>query len=192
MNIESILGAFGGGIAFGSVLWAVFGQKFLVKYLEKKAENLATREDIGRLTYQVESVKAQYRELLEIQRARHQLRASAIERRLEAHQAAYSYWRRLIGAVHGKDIADVVMECQSWWDRNCLYLDARSREAFREAYQAAFQHKDALSDKSNPDLVKENWRVIMAAGPTIVEGAELPSLGELETKTLVDDSGTDT
>lgn len=184
MSFELFAGAFGGGAAFTVALWVVFGQRFFVRYLEKKAENLATREDIGQLTNQVEIVKAQYSELLELQKARHQLRAAAIEKRLEAHQKAYSNWRRLIGSVHGENIADIVMDCQSWWDGNCLYLDAKSREAFRESYQAAFHHKELLAAKEDLELAKENWSKIMAAGPIIVEGAELPSLGELETTTL--------
>lgn len=112
---------------------------------------------------------------------RHQLRLAAAERRLEAHQQAFTLWRKLLSAVHDeKRIIEVVAECQEWWDNNCLYLSPDAREKFRFAYVCAASHKDYVKDRSNPKLVTENWSNISGAGEAIVHGVELPTLGEQE------------
>ncbi|HET9912759.1 MAG TPA: hypothetical protein VFQ13_12760, partial [Anaerolineales bacterium] len=67
-----------------------------------------------------------------------QLRLAAIERRLTAHQEAYALWRKLIfTSSEDNDFGNVVLECQSWWNNNCLFLDAKSRKAFFDAFMAA-------------------------------------------------------
>lgn len=131
-------------------LLGIGGLAYLLKsslptYFNKKAENLATRQDIAKITDEVERVRSQYAFLLEELRARHQLRAAAIERRLEAHQQVYSLWRKLLSSVHGQHIGDVVVECQNWWNDNCLYLTPEARRAFYNALQCAFNHRDYLS-----------------------------------------------
>jgi hypothetical protein len=112
-----------------------------------------------------------------------QLRLAAIDRRLATHQEAYTLWRRLIANVHNQEtIGAVVLECQDWWDKNCLFLDPKAREAFRRAYLAASDHAQFVKDRSNAELVKANWADIKRAGFAIVSGAALPTLGELETR----------
>ncbi len=184
MAWPEILGYLSGGAAIGAALFAAFGRKYLESYLTEKGKNLATREDIEGITKQIEAIKAQYASILEAQRARNQLRMAAADRRLDAHQQAYSLWRKLVAYVHKREIGDVVIECQNWWDKNCLYLSAEARLAFHDAYQAAFNHASYLQDRTNKTLIEENWSAIMAAGPRIVEGVELPSLGSVESEVL--------
>jgi len=87
--ILSYAGSFGlGGIAVGALVYFLL-KSFVPAYLSKKAENLATREDVARITEEIERVKAQYAVVIEELKARHQLRLAAVDRRLEAHQRAY-------------------------------------------------------------------------------------------------------
>lgn len=109
---------------------------------------------------------------------------AAVDRRLDAHQQAYSLWRKLVAYANKPEIGNVVIECQNWWDRNCLYLSAEARRAFHAAYEAAFNHCSYLQDCSNRELIEKNRSTIMAAGPKIVEGVELPSLGNIESAVL--------
>lgn len=110
-----------------------------------------------------------------------QLRLAAVDRRLEAHQEAFALWRKLVSNVHDEEKGnDVVMECQNWWDKNCLYLTSQAREAFRWAYMCAHNHNSFKQDRSNPELIKSNWEDIMRAGSVIVEGSSLPSIGDTE------------
>lgn len=86
----SYLGAIGIG---GGVVFLLL-KSFLPSYLAQKAQNLATKEDIARITNEIERVKSEYAFLLEELKARHQMRLAAVDRRLQAHQDAYSLWRK--------------------------------------------------------------------------------------------------
>ncbi len=135
-QLLSLAGAFGiGGLVAGGVVFSLI-KSFIPSYLAKKAENLATREDIAAITYEIEHVRSEYAFLIEQLKAKHQLRMAALDRRLQAHQEAFELWRELLEAAHTDGIGKVVMKCQSWWERNCLYLEPKVREAFVAAYSA--------------------------------------------------------
>ena len=165
-------------------------------YATEKGKNLATKEDVGEITRIVENVRAesareleeirhQYRSILDGQGQRHQLRMAALERRLQAHQEAYTLWWNLLGAVHDEQrIGKIVMDCQDWWVNNCLYLDAETRNAFSAAYHAAQMHKDLLRPVPQTEAARENWEVIRKAGQAVVKGVELPSVGDNEYRPL--------
>jgi hypothetical protein len=189
--ILTYLGTFGLGAIVAAMVALLLLKFFLPSYLSEKAKNLATKEDIGLITDQIEKVKAEYAEnlqnlihqnnlLIEQTRGKQQLRLAAIDRRLQAHQEAFTLWRKLLSSVHTDAVAKVVLECQEWWDNNCLYLGAEARAAFNTAYRSAFNHRDFLRDRANVELIKANWKDIADAGEVIVRGAELPPLGEKE------------
>jgi len=92
------------------------------------------------------------------------------ERRLEAHQQAHALWRELLANVHNEDsIGEIVLKCQSWWENNCLYLEPKARESFRRSFMCALDHSHFVKNRTNPELVKQNWADIMAAGKAIQE-----------------------
>ncbi|CAG37899.1 hypothetical protein [Desulfotalea psychrophila] len=165
---------------------------FLKSYSSEKGKNLATKEDIGEITHQVENVRTQYLQKLEeishqnkaiLEQAgwRQQLRMAALEKRLKAHQEAYALWRNLILHVWNKEKIDaVVMECQEWWGNNCLYLEPEARNAFCTAYMSAGNHR-AISESKDATLTKQNWKEITNAGVTLVECVKLPTISGLET-----------
>jgi hypothetical protein len=171
----------------------------LPAYTSEKGKNLATKEDIAAITDKVEGVKSLYASqlqelqhrnelLLEELRSKQQLRMAAVEKRLEAHQHAYMLWRRLRSNLHSDDINSIVLECQEWWQGNCLYLEPAAREAFRLAYCFAGDHRSLLargSGVSGAD-VRENYEIIMRAGEALVSGVELPTLGEREVENIMD------
>lgn len=51
------------------ILLGLFGYKYLPSYVSKKAENLATKEDIGKITKEVEEVKNLYRHHYDLSKA---------------------------------------------------------------------------------------------------------------------------
>lgn len=111
---------------------------------------------------------------------RDRYRLAALDRRLKAHQEAFSHWCTLVANAHKRDsIGDVVNECQSWWNNNCLYLDEDARMAFRQAYICASSHKDFVEYRSNRRLVEENWARIIAAGEALTKAVALPPVAEL-------------
>ena len=165
--------------------------KYLPSYLSQKGKNLATQEDIGKITREVEQVKSEFRErlegIVEHLRYRNQLRLAALDRRLQAHQEAYALLGKLRSAAHATEpVSDVFEECNAWWNKNCLYLEADAREKFLSAYYAALNHPElkertarCLSPENRADLA-ENWKKINDAPEAIVKAVELPSLGEQE------------
>ncbi len=180
------------------ILIALFLFKnYVTPYARKKGENLATKQDIAEITDEIEKVRSVYAErledisqqnrvLVEQAKRKHQLSIAALDRRLEAHQQAYARWRKLRSVLHKDEVGSVVIECQDWWVENCLYLDAEARQAFLEAYHAAFAYREhAAGNRESPEgseIVKENFMAVLNAGDMIVKGVELPSLGEDEYK----------
>lgn len=130
MTYLGILGI--GGIIGAGLLFLIL-KSFVPAYLAEKGKNLATREDIAGITHQVEAVRSEYARhlqalahqntlLIEEFRSRSQLRLAAAERRLEAHQQAFTLWRKLVANVHGDQQREVINECYKWWEQNCIYL----------------------------------------------------------------------
>ena len=181
MNLDQVVSGGIGGIIVAALVGAAVW--FLRPYLARKGENLATKQDIEHLTRAQEGVKSEFNLLLEMQRSEAQLRLAVVEGRFQAHQEAHSLWIKLVGNVHSDDIGKVVMECQSWWVENSLYLDPDARKAFRSALFAANNNRDFLvgpRDAEHIKLINDNWREIMEAGAIIEAAVNLPSLAESE------------
>ncbi|SAL09276.1 hypothetical protein AWB69_00012 [Caballeronia udeis] len=177
----------GGGAYFGS-------------YFREKGKNRATSEDIRGLTRAVEDIKSesarqlaelahQNSVLIEHLKSRQQLRIAALDKRLQAHQEAFTLWRRLMAAVHSDNVGEMVAECQTWWERNSLYLEPEVREAFNRAYFAAAGHKGLLEvgrrSDANLKAVQDNWQLILSTGNVIMNAVELPPLNEQEQSTTL-------
>jgi hypothetical protein len=124
-------------------------------YFRRKGQNLADKEDIEKLTNIVEGVRVQHakdfenlaqenRKVIELMSQKHQLRLAALDRRLKAHQQAFTLWQELDRNKTTDKIDSVILECQKWWDNNCLYLDTHARMAFIEAIHAARNHNNLL------------------------------------------------
>lgn len=159
---------------------------YIGTYLQAKGRNLATKEDIGKITTEIEKVKLIYAKEIEYIRHKQQLRLAAIDERLRIHQQAYSLWKKLVSNVHkSNEIANVVIECHTWWINNCLYLAPKARESLQKAIFCAANHKDILQElPRNIQLIKENWEDIIRAGEEIVKATDLPPLYDYEKKYL--------
>lgn len=154
-------------------------KSYFFGYLAKKAENLATKEDIQKITRLQEEVRIEFEHLLEEQRTQGRLRLAVLERRFQAHQEAFTLWFRLLHSVHTSENSKAVQECQRWWEENNLYLDSEPRAAFKQAYAAAFNHPMLLEgprSNATSEQITANWDVIVRAGPIIENAVSLPSI----------------
>lgn len=164
---------------------------FLGSYFRKKAENVATKEDVENITDKIEKVRSQYSEQLETVKASlqlsNQLKLAALDKRLQKHQEAYTLWLNLMWSLTDEEkIGPAVTNCQNWWNENCLYLGDDARGAFKTALLLAvnFRHLTNVDAKE-----KQKWfDSIHNAGVKIIEGVNLPSLGEDESKNIELDS----
>jgi hypothetical protein len=167
-------------VVVSNFLW-----QYLSTYLKKKGENVATKEDIAAITAEIERVRQQYAEGLERLKASldvsNRLRTSAVEKRLEKHQEAYVLWTELFWSLHNSEkLSKCIITCQDWWVKNSLYLSEEARSSFKKAYILANAF-EALP-KEDMDERHKLFSDIERAGDSIVRGAELPPLGEDETK----------
>jgi hypothetical protein len=165
---------------------------FVGSYVRMKGKDLATKEDIEQITNKVESIKSEYAKQLELlvqehrviyqgQERKYQLSVAALDKRLAAHQEAYSLWWELMGSASKREtVGDAVLRCQDWWVHNSLYLSTEAREAFRHAYHAASLHPELLAAHVDGKEIRENWETIREAGDTIVKAVALPNWSEEE------------
>lgn len=190
------LSSFGvGALVSGAVVW-VTAKHYAFPYLGRKAQNLADKEDIKELTHQVEQVKRQHAEILETVKVQNQLRMAAVDRRLQAHQEAFGKLRELVKYGQHPKIATKVADCEEWWEKNCLYLEPKAREAFNNAYWAASVHQTLVQASQfqmnwSPEQVKQNienmtanWSRVLKALDVVLESVALPPLTQNEVKTI--------
>jgi len=162
---------------------------FLGSYLKKKAENVATKEDIEEITQKIEDIRSQYNKQLELHKASlqlsNQLKLAELGTRLHKHQEAYTLWLNLMWSLYDdQKIGPAVTNCQNWWNENCLYLGEEPRGAFKTALLLAGQFR-GLADAQE----KRKWfNSINDAGKKIIEGVNLPSLGKDEIRNTKLDS----
>jgi hypothetical protein len=163
----------------------VFIASFFGSYFRRKGQNLATKEDISEITEKIEGIRSDYAKQVENYSHHNRLKMAALDKRLEAHQQAYTLWLQLRRSVHTKDKnTDMVIKCQKWWEENCLYLDMESRKAFISSIHAVALHPDLTGGQATKVEVEENWRYIHDCGEILIRGAGLPSFGENELKQI--------
>jgi len=151
---------------------------FLASYLRKKGENVATKEDIKDITKKIEKVRSQYSEQLETVKASlqlsNQLKLAALDERLQKHQEAFTLWLEIIWSMGREEgMGTVQIECEEWWNKNCLYLAEKSRGAFKAALMLASTYHLLTSS----DDRRKHFDTIMETGDIIVNDVNLPSLG---------------
>ena len=107
-----------------------------------------------------------------------QFRLAALEKRLAVHQEAFSLWTELFWNLREDKLGDIVLKSQDWWYKNCLYLDSKSRNAFKKALNLSVNFKHISDSK----LIEKQFREIEQVGELLVAGVELPSIGKNEGK----------
>jgi hypothetical protein len=153
----------------------------ITSYAKKKAENVATKEDVGAITTAIEKAKLDFSVQLEQLKseldATNRLRLAAADKRLEKHQEAYKLCIELEWNLHDRDaLHKTILECQAWWIANCLYLTTDARTTFKFAYDVA---DGAWDDAREQRKVRDDIGKAMGA---IIRGCGLPSLGQQESK----------
>ncbi|MEL4423564.1 hypothetical protein AYI83_18545 [Shewanella algae] len=88
-KIITIAGSFGVGAILGGGVLYYFIKSYIPAYLTEKGKNLATKEDVGAITEEVEAVKSGYAEILEEVKVSNQLKVSAIQREQNIKKEVY-------------------------------------------------------------------------------------------------------
>lgn len=180
------------GVVIGAVVLS--GLRLYARaYLDRKAANLADKEDIDAITKIVESIKhdneLKLAQVTEALRAQTSLRLLAGERRIETHQKAYVLWQEMLDLIHqdgGTMRAELKEECREFYLANCLYLDAAVRMAFIDALTSYDVHLDLLRGQHGTPAnnreqmavaITNNMQRVKNLGHAIEAACDLPSIG---------------
>ena len=180
--VINLVGTFGLGAIVAAVVVLLVIKHYFPAYLAEKGKNLATKEDIASITREVERVRHEYGALLEELKARHQLRTASLDRRLQAHQEAFTQWRALVAGP--TESGNAVVACQAWWEKNCLYLEPKVRQAFVEAYMNAHLRAEFVRARAESKFITEAWDKVMAFPNVLFESVQLPPLTPTESEAL--------
>ena len=184
-QLWNLLASLGLGAIIGGIIVFLLLKSFVPSYLSEKAKNLATREDVAEITRKIEAVKTEYAAVVESIKATHQLRLAALDQRLKVHQQAFALWRKVVAHTYDDGIGAVVLECQEWWEQNCLFLEPAARDAFVSAYSAASTHQELVrGGLGQLEAIQASWKHIIDAGQTITKSVQLPGLTDIERKEL--------
>lgn len=143
---------------------------YVARYLKQKAQNLATKEDVGAITTIVEQIKRNHADemasmahtrQLEINRLDllNNLRLASIDERLKAYQEAYSLIFRMLSVVGDRERSvDVLIECTTFWETRSLYISESARDALDKAMIALNSYSDERPQ--NRKIITNALRVI--------------------------------
>lgn len=176
------------GLPFlGFLFW--WWKNFFSSYASKKGENLATREDIGKITVEVEKVRMDFNSKLEELKAHHQLRVMAAERRIEVHQQAFNKWRQLYVSVNGGMVNDMMAQsadCMQWVFDNYVYLEEKAREDFSNAIKHVFFLVGNAEMFLAPGQISVSLKILEEAQKSILAAVTLPALNKGSLRILVE------
>jgi hypothetical protein len=151
---------------------------FFASYFRKKGENLATREDLDKLTRLVESVKHENAMFVEEFKAGQIHRFVAAPERLAALQKAFVLWRNLFDVLRTAQFQEDLAAAKSWWNEHCLYMDNPARQSFIQGL-ASIQAWVAQKEKGEEGSEKL-WQDFWAVPTAIFECAGMPRLAKEE------------
>jgi hypothetical protein len=104
-------------------------------------------------------------------------RLASLDKRLKTHQEGFTLWRKLLATLNDQEkLWDWIMESQEWWDNSCLYLDSKSRRAFKNCISYASLWREEYNAKERKEIMEE----ISKTGDYLVEGVDLPAIGTPE------------
>lgn len=177
-----IIGAFGLGGSVAIIISLIIIKSYLPSYFSEKGKNLATSEDIAIITQKIENIRHEYNSLIEEFKARHQLRVASLDRRLQAHQEAFRFWKQLVDEPYSSNKAAI--ECQDWWINNCLYLEPTVRQSFVDSYTSAIIRNALIECNADKDIVTKTDKKVQDFPNILFAAIQLPSLSDIEEKSL--------
>jgi hypothetical protein len=110
---------------------------------------------------------------------RAQVATATWPKRLEAHQIGFELWWRVVHSAFKdeKERGEVIIEAQTWWTKNCLYLSDQARREFTVMLSLANSHRELVrmyrgtGDPDGVKLIRQNWETIRGVGATLARGA---------------------
>lgn len=102
----------------------------------------------------------------------------ALEKRLEVHQEAFRRCRKILQRANKENYGKAFENYQNWWNKNCLYLGEKSRQAFLKMYLGLLIYE---SEEHTPNTIKAKEKFEDSINETLrllIEEIGLPWLKE--------------
>jgi hypothetical protein len=160
-------------IAFISLISGYFGA-----YIKQKGQDKAILEGLAEINGKIESIKLDHSKKLEDYTHKNRFQLVALEKRLAAYQQSYAYWVALSNKIsYGpQEISQIVLECQTWFQNNCLYLDKEVGEAFWAALMAASSHHGLTVGQAPVADAAENRQTFYNFKTVLAKNFDLPAI----------------
>lgn len=119
-------------------------------------------------------------------RFQHELKLAALDKRLEVHQQAYTWWLNVLRSLFEKEKLhkEILPSAYKWWDENCLYLHKNVAHKLRAAFLIAGTYEvmaDAYRGQPNgADSIERMHLDIASVGPLIQAAVGLPEINPSE------------
>ncbi len=113
------------------------------------------------------------------------IRLAAIEKRLQAHQEAYTLWYELSWVIHSSSSnrIKVITKARNFWVQNLIYLEKNTRREFDvviqlvDGYSNKLQQRKETADSKEREKIKQDymkdWNRIMQLAELIQSEVEL-------------------
>lgn len=193
--------AFTHGLISGQSVWYVLTPvvgavaAYFGAYQAEKGKNSATKEDIGEITKAVGEVNSEFNKKLEEFKTYHQLRMVAAERRIQAHQEAFSLWREFHQGYSQDDESwkTTYKKADKWYQENNFFLGKETRNNFYVALTGSDRFRicrqaldckirNGIDEKEYFELQSELLKIweceVLKLLPLVFEEVELPSLAK--------------
>lgn len=181
------------GFAGGAGIWLLIKsslEKYTGAFLEEKGKNLATKQDIGKITKIVEGIKHENSLLLEEVKGKLQLRLAVIEKRIDAYQSLYTSIHQIFDFIIYEKIMNYaseyfthgwLMEFTSNVYNQFLYLSSNSRNQMLTLISLLSEYR-TKSNEEKEKMFMEISKTVLLTLNLLAGDVELPSIGRNDYK----------
>lgn len=127
-------------------------------------------------------------------------RLAALDKRLDIHQEAYYRWSKMIHLRFKEDVDNILLGSVEWYNKNCLFLDSKSRIEFLRCTENVLNYKTTwriwqdsaqhnLKEKEDySNELKTMFNQIRNTGDLIAKGVDLnyESVKDVKEKLQID------
>jgi hypothetical protein len=144
-------------------------------------------------------IASKEREIREGER-KDKFKLAALDKRMDIHQEAYYRWSKIIHLRFKNDVDNVLLESVEWYNKNCLFLDSKSRVEFIRCTENVLNYKTTWrmwQDSAQQNLkekedysneLKTMFNQIIGTGDYIAKGVDLnyESVKDIREKLQID------
>lgn len=161
-------------IVGGLSLLGLYIRTFVKSTVEKSVEH--------QFDLKLEKFKQDFEDRWKILDRRDKFRLAALDKRLEAHQIAFRLALEMNERLFDEDRTEMIRKLDEFWANYALYLNDKSRKAFKMGYDYYFMHLILLKawkisrDEKHEKQLDERFDFLQKLPSLIVEAIDLEAI----------------